>query len=378
MAEDNLNTSEQLENILQEIESLSPSRDDDRRTDINYRILEDEKAINDSLEDELSAVEAETNTIESRQDTPETLPEVRTFESVHTVPVAAVDCAIIRLGETRNGLVIALRASIVIDNMDSTEVKLFKTGPVYLLNTHKAQILHKVGDHLYKPDLFVEIDNSDPENPKPISVKSGVADNAHQYGDRFRNWLERIVQKHATSIIGNGIVLLDGALTLRTRDTPRLYLERLAERAANNGNAIVAISKQSMLQIAGKPIQFWLDDIPDQPCYRLLTEIMRRENRERFLGNVFAARFSSLGPTFRMDVKPVVGQSNKEAIDRFYSSAFMRCGYPDILVRAHVHSYFTTPDVMQLQAQAGARYKFRPIAEPNLTGIFSPFGGRFK
>jgi hypothetical protein len=105
---------------------------------------------------------------------------------------------------------------------------------------------------------------------------------------------------------------------------------------------------------------------------------MRREESERVLGNAYAARFSALGPTFRMDVKAIAGQTDEEAINQFFSSALMRGGYPDILVRAHTHSYFTSPDVIQLQAHACTKYRLIPQGEIDLSGIFSPFGGRFK
>jgi hypothetical protein len=105
---------------------------------------------------------------------------------------------------------------------------------------------------------------------------------------------------------------------------------------------------------------------------------MSRERSERVLGNTYAARFSPVGSTFRMDVKPVEGQRHREAISRFFESTLMRSGYPDILVRAHAHSYFTSPHVTHLQAQAGAKYKLTPQPEAELTSIFGPFGGRFK
>jgi hypothetical protein len=89
-------------------------------------------------------------------------------------------------------------------------------------------------------------------------------------------------------------------------------------------------------------------------------------------------RLSALGPTFRMDAKAADGQTDGEAINAFYNSTFIRGGYPDILVRAHAYSYFTSPDVIQLQAQAGSRFGLIPQNDVNLTGIFAPFGGRFK
>lgn len=293
-------------------------------------------------------------------------------------PVAAVDCGIVRLGETENGLVIALRAALVIDDGENSSVKLFRTGPIYLRNIDKPQVLFQIGSHLGRPDFFVDVDNSDRENPVPTSVKSGVADNSHQYGDRLRNWFERLIQRIAVSSIENGIVLFDGALTLRTRDTPNVYLQSLDRLAKQNNNSIIAISKQSLLLIDSRPIPFWLNDNPNRTCYRLLTPQLRRERAERILGNIYAARFSVLGPTFRMDVSVSNSQFDDEAISQLYCSTLMRGGYPDILVRAHTYSYFTSPDVIQLQAQAGSNYRLIPQQEVSLTGIFGPFGGRFK
>src|SRR5690606_25964072 len=94
---------------------------------------------------------------------------------------------------------------------------------------YKTAILYQIGKQLGKPDFFVDLDIADPDNPRPIRVKRGVADDAHQYGDRFRNWLERLVQRIALRYVENGIVLFDGALTLRTRDTPQIYLEQLSQ-----------------------------------------------------------------------------------------------------------------------------------------------------
>ncbi len=99
---------------------------------------------------------------------------------------------------------------------------------------------------------------------------------------------------------------------------------------------------------------------------------------ERVLGNVYSARFSTLGPTFRTDVKATRGGTDKEALDQFFSSARMRGGYPDILVRAHALSYFSSEAVMQLQAQACAKFGLRPRPEVSRAATFAPFGGRYK
>lgn len=379
MAEPEPETIAELSELLDDMEALAPVRPRLAETRVIYRPAESDDPIDDSLPDEEIDDSGDFSDSSSPQQGASIPPVVDFQPTLLGGPIAAVDCGIVRLGETENGLVIALRASIVINDESSVRIQLYRTGPLYLHNAHKAQTLYLMGKHLGKADFFVELDGSDPPDFTRSKVKSGVANDAHQYGDRFRNWFERLIQRIGMTSIENGVVLVDGALTLRTRDTPHTYLQGLANLADEHGNAIIAISKQSLLQVGGKSIRFWLNDAPNRLCYRPLISVMRHEGaEERSLGNIYVARFSALGPTLRMDVKPIRGQSDDEAIGQLYTSIQVRGGYPDILVQAHAHSYFTPPDVIQLQAQASAKFSLTPQADVELTGIFGPFGGRFK
>ncbi|MGA9098759.1 MAG: hypothetical protein WB392_07500 [Methanotrichaceae archaeon] len=364
-----------LQAFLEDLEEHSPTRQDVAGTRVAYRQLRPDEIIDDSLPSEEIF---EEEIIEEDRSEEVEIPDILEFRSSKTCPIVAIDCGIARLGETENGLVIALRSAMVVNHGDDAQVNFFRTGPIYLHNQYKRYALYQMGKHLNRPDLFVELEETESGDIRPTVIKNGVADNVHQYSDRFRNWLERLVQRIAVRSIENGIILFDGALTLRTRDTSDNYLYDLAKLASDKGNAIIGISKQSILQVQGRSVQFWLDDSPSRPCYRELMSLMSRERSDRVLGNIYAARFSPLGPTFRMDVKAAEGQADNEAIKLFYSSALMRGGYPDILVRAHAYSYFTSPDVIQLQAQASAKYSLLSQSGIDLRGIFAPFGGRFK
>jgi hypothetical protein len=367
---------DEFQQLLDELDALAPTREQPERIPILLRNIEPDQIVDDSFwHDDWVNDDTPFGNLEVGETSESTVKE---FSVDGVAPVVSIDCGIVRLGETENGLVIALRAAIIVDDGEQSQVQLFRTGPMYLNNLHKLQILHRMGVQLGKSDLFVEIQVLDEGTEKAVRVKSGVAQDSHKFGDRFRNWFERLAQKVAAQSIRNGTVLLDGALTLRTIDTPDIFLHDLANLCSQKGNALIAVSKQSLLQVQERPIRFWLDENPLQPSYRCLTPLMSREERMRVLGNAYAVRFSPLGPTFRMDVKPVDGQTDDEAINRFFSSSLMRGGYPDILVRAHAHSYFTSPDVIQLQAQASSRYSLIPRRDVDLSGIFGPFGGRFK
>jgi hypothetical protein len=363
---------DRITNLINHLDERgSPPATNDK---IILRTVDPNETINDALEEEESTIESwPYSPIETSDQPPFT-----SFGEERISNVSAVDSGIVRLGETENGIFIALRGAIVKDFNDTCEVSIFRTGPLFLSYKLKVDLLYKLGLDLQKPDLFVEIDESQPDEPKPIKTKRSAADTAHQYADRFRNWFERMLQLVAIQDTNNGIIVLDGALTLRTRDTPSGFLSFLSTRANALRNSLVAISKQSKLQIQNKSIQFWLDEFPNQPGYRRLSSLLANDRRNRVLGNLYASRFTPAGSTFRMDVKSLEGQNDKEVIDSLYNSCLMKAGYPDILVRAHAYSYFSAGDVLTLQSYIRANYHVIPRFEINLTPIFAPFGGRFK
>jgi hypothetical protein len=101
---------------------------------------------------------------------------------------------------------------------------------------------------------------------------------------------------------------------------------------------------------------------------------MRREP----LGHLYAVRFGFAGETYRVDVVPAAGYGPDEALASFYASTLFRAGYPEALIRAHLHAFVSYPDLIGLQAAAVAHFGFSLRRELNLTPAFAPFGGRWK
>lgn len=365
-----------IQDLLNELEALAPKHDSGVAAKrIAYRSTGDDEIVNDALDD-IDYDGDLQNWIDwqERNELP-FVYEVKSNEiTASPSPITAVDTGLLKLGETEDGLIIALRGTIATTDKGQTTLRLYRTGPIYLRNADKVKILHILGTHLDKSDIFVELD----EQGNPQKVKAGVADNDQAYADRFRNWFERILQKIAVQLVSRGIVLLDGALTTNTRDTPTQFFENLRELANQKRNALIGISKQSRLQVQNRAIRFWLAENPHQVCYRKLTTLMPPEMEKRIMGATYAIRFSPMGITYRMDVKPVSGQRESEVIEKFFASCLIRSGYPDLLVQAHAHSYFTSPHVTELKSQCSAKYALRAEPEIDLGGIFGPFGGRFK
>ena len=302
------------------------------------------------------------------------------FERADPVPVCAVDAGVVRLGETGSDAYVALRGSYVVewrDGVTMPEAALYRSGPLRLPHggTVQLQALHALGLSLGQADLYVRLDGA----AYPVEVRGGAAGNQAHFPDRVRNAVERQIQMLAAGAMTGGILLLDGALS--SFDTPPPFLEQLVQQAHAHGNSIIAVSKRSTLNIGGRPLGFWLDEVPYQPCHRALTTLFHRENAgrrtDRIMGRLFACRLSPLGRIYRVDVTPAPGLTDEEALNRFFSSVGVRGGYPDILIQAHALSMVTPPQALVLRAQL-AQYGLTPAWDWGFGGAFGPFGGAHK
>ena len=309
-------------------------------------------------------------------------------EPGHGRPMAAVDAGVMRLGESEDGIVIALRGAIIVQDGARSVTGRVRSGPIFLAWQHEAELLLLLGQWLGDPGYYVTAERSEGDGYRAGRLKDGVGGRKY-LADRFRAGLERYCQRLAAASVKDGTLLLDGSLTLRSRDTPDVFLHQIAHVAGSAGNNVVGVSKKSELVVGGRAVPFWLDDKPRVACHRALTPILRWEDSkapsgrggraDRVMGNVYAARLSALGPTLRMDVKAAPGVEDEAAINRFYGSAAIYCGYPSLLARAHEACYVSSVDFLALQAQATREFGLRPRRKAaSLTGAFAPFGGTFK
>ena len=322
---------------------------------------------------------------------PSEVPRVVAFErgpSEEHRPMAAVDAGLMRLGESEDGIIIALRGAILIRDGTRAVTGLVRSGPIFLSWEHEAELLLLLGQWLGDPGYYVAAERSEGGGYHAGRLKDGVGGRKY-LADRFRAGLERYCQRIAAASVKGGTLLLDGSLTLRSRDTPDVYLNQIAYLAGRGGNSIIGLSKKSELVVGGRAIPYWLDDQPAVPCHRALTPILRWEDAhapsgrggraDRVMGNVYASRLSPLGPTYRMDVKAAPGVEDATAIHRFYGSATIYCGYPTLLARAHAACYVSAADFLALQVQATSEFGLRPQRNAlPLKGAFAPFGGSYK
>jgi hypothetical protein len=291
-------------------------------------------------------------------------------------PIIAIDAGVVRLGNTADGVLGVARGAAVIHHPDGRrELRKYRPGAIYISSRNRIALFHRMGGVLGKPDFFVKVD--DDGNPIEEKLKAGPHD--HRHLDRVRNALERLIQRALVEEFESALFLFDGALTVRTYDTPGRWLRKLYEDSQDADSSLVAISKKTGLTVRGVDIRLLLDQEGGLPGRRKLTAAVRENgDRDRYLGDLYVARFAPGAETYRVDVAPAPGLRSAQPIDELAGSCLFRHGYPEPLVEAHAFSYMPPAAVVELQANAVVQFELEVKPEPNLGPVFAPFGGRFK
>jgi len=272
------------------------------------------------------------------------------------VPIVAVDASAIPLGETDKGIVAAVRTAMV--KMENGEIKPPEVFGPYLLHITPTTI-----EPIY--NALCKALGLGRRKPPPL----------YRAVNRIMVLLERVAQRYANKQIEDGIILWDGSLTV-SRTTPKDVFIESFRQARERGNSIMAIVKRSYLRLLdGTPL---IDLLAKEqgPCYcRIpLTDVSIKHKRF-LLGEVFVAKFTSTGFPFRVDIKPASGDA-VEVLAKLRKSSSFRWGYPEPLVVAHAHSYFTSVEALSLQMLAIKKYGLSTIPCFDLrTHILGPFGG---
>lgn len=316
---------------------------------------------------------------------------------LHPPPIVAVDAGVVNLGNlAKGGTVFAVRGAACLYTSDGNIIILrYNTGAIAIDNTNKLKVLYSMGMRLGDPEFFVKKIQEEPY----LIDKAGMSATPNQLQDRFRNFVERMIQEEAVGILkkyGGGIILIDGALPFRTFDTPQDYILNqsrqkgmLYECSINNID-VVAISKKTRITVDGIPIQnlltekYGADFIGYIPIKKALEQKRKEAKRSgesvrtrvTVAKNMYAARFG-FGPstmTFRVDLHNCRGKTDDEVINDVYNYCRIYGGYPKPLIEAHHHSCFLFQDFQNILAQATVRLGAKPQEEPSMEILFQPFG----
>ena len=289
------------------------------------------------------------------------------------LPLAAIDVGVMDLGITKTGFVLAFKGAVVTQSLDGQHT-VTKVGPriKFITPTNRAEILRYIGQELGQESMFVEYQPSG-----KLMIKAGARE-PNQFKDRIRNFVERMLQMDVIRQLRNGLMLVDGALTLRTYNTPQDFMEHLGREAAKCNSDIVGVSKKSRVTVQSVHLGGLLDNDGVQPGYRRIfwvdSDDADSAAKERNLGTLFAARFAPGGFTFRIDVaKRSILPDEHAVLQSLFANTRMTLGYPNLLRLAHIHAAFTKAEVVSLQVQAAHDYKMPMRAPEDLSVVFAPF-----
>ena len=250
--------------------------------------------------------------------------------------VIAIDSTSITLGQIPDGLVGAIRASIITKPAGRTEHSLEKYGP-YLIpvtNQNKEQLYQKT----FKAVYGIETHAHAPDCSKTL--------------DRIRNFLERYLQLRVTGSCIDSLILMDGSLIGGTVADPKSIMKNIVSNSNSRKNSLVAVSKSTGLTLreSQKNILSLLDD-KQAPCY--IGDIRDRitQQKERYLGSIYVARLAPLGEPFRIDIPPKTPTSHSEIFNEVAGLA-EEDGYPEELRLAHMTCVHSSIEIIELQSAA--------------------------
>ena len=267
-----------------------------------------------------------------------------------SVTLVAVDAGVVGLGECRTGFALAFKAAVLARDTDGTH-RLIKVGPrvKFITPGNQTDVLRYLGRELVDEELFVEKDAQG-----NVTSRQGSTDPSH-FKDQIRNIIERLLQADLTNQLENGILLIDRPLTLRTQNTPPLFLAFLAQTAARRNTDIVGVSKRSNIRVGGVHISSLLDGDPHVAGFRRIDTAGpgAAGTAAHNLGVPFAVRFGPVGRAFRVDVARRSDLAGPEAtLHTLWENSEFSLGYPKLLQLAHVHAAFTKSEIIGLQVQA--------------------------
>jgi hypothetical protein len=250
--------------------------------------------------------------------------------------VVAIDTTNFTLGQIPEGLVGAVRASIITKPAQKTFHSLEKYGPylVPITNQNKDLIYRNAYRVIYEK----ETEASAPDCLKTL--------------DRIRNFLERYIQTEIARTFKKSLILLDGSLIGGTIGDPAFVLKKIVANAAANGNSIVAISKSTGLTLKDtqKSILSLLDGIQG-PVYVPDIKKYISQSPERYLGDVYVARLTPLGEPFRVDIPKDAPLPHDEIFSQVAGLAG-EYGYPEELKLAHMTCVLSSIEIVEMQSAA--------------------------
>jgi hypothetical protein len=272
--------------------------------------------------------------------------------------IAAVDVSSINIGETSQGVLIAIRGAIVWKIR--RRYQYLRLGPFLFHLTEGNK------NHIF--NLLRKYD---------FGFSNGIsAPDFARLQTRIASIFEHRIQMDLCGLSSNSLILLDGSLTGGTPEAPEGIIAKLLQTARAKVNTVLAFSKSSRLHFKGR----CLSDIASRynpPCLvKIGCGLEPRVGSFRLFGDIYVAKLSKGGVSFRLDVDRELQQSQAvDSVRRLLGNELVYQGYPETLRLAHIYSTFTANEVIAMQRYIMQQPRLQIVVRSNLRRLlFGPFG----
>jgi hypothetical protein len=251
--------------------------------------------------------------------------------------VAAVDSSCIKVAETEEGSLYAVKCGIA-TAMDGRALMHFRIGPVLFYISESSIRESEIDDRLAKAVLL-----DDDVAKRLVRVRS-----------------ERAVQKELASHLVGSTILVDGSLRTSVFEDSQNSLKKISEESTLRRNAMVGISKSTRfrpLERAAGPLL----KVPG-PAY-VDVDIIVKSLIRNSAGKSAMVRLDSAGPVLRADV---IGGGFIESLGRLVGNDAVSSGYPETLRLAHHISTFTGTELTCLRSHVLNNYDVTELAADDI------------
>ncbi len=273
--------------------------------------------------------------------------------------IIAIDTSSIKVGETENGVICAVRGAVVWN--EKMHYRYLRLGPFpfHITEENKKEILSLLKYY------------------SPIGFSSSISFMI-EIQSRLCEALERWIQMAISTSVRDSIILLDGSLACRASSNRPNILEQILKNARDNLNIVLSFSKASSIKFLGRKITDLIIK-QKEACLLEINEKMlsiSSRRRLRLLGKIYVTKLNGRGYPFRVDIDRVLPREIQiMAVQRLLGNELAFQGYPETLRLAHIFSTFTASDVIGIQRFIAKEYGLKVVTWPSIRkALFGPFG----
>ncbi len=266
------------------------------------------------------------------------------YSTVHTIRpvqekmiVAAVDSSSVKLGETEEGALYAVKCGVAMA-LDRRALMHFRIGPILFYLSENTARNSELEGRLARAVLC-----DDDLAKRLIRIRA-----------------ERAIQTELSNHFANSIILVDGSLRMSVFEDRDRSIRKISESCVLRRNILIGISKGTRLkpvERAAAPLLM----VPGPAC--LDVDAIVKSLIRNTVGTSLMVRFDASGPVLRTDI---LADDSEDALGKLVGNDIVAGGYPETLRLAHYISTFTSTEMTCLRSHVLNNYDVSELAAEDI------------